>query len=227
MKMSETWSGDLWLAKDYAIFHGSLGVSTIHAHHAHQLILAQNEPAHVEIGSDRVRASQIWIESMRSHAILTPLVSHYSVYAEPHAIDGQLLLKSISTNEITMSALNVTMDKLGRKPPLDTRVEHALRQVDLQLEGKISADKIAKSVHISLSQLERLFSAQLGLSVRRLVLWRRLRVALATTLQGWTLTEAAHAAGFADSAHLSRTMRSIFGIRADRSLAHMRLRLLN
>lgn len=225
--MSELWSGDLWLAKDYAIFHGSLGVSTVHAHHAHQLILAQGEHACVNIETDCVRSSRIWIESMRSHAILIPLPSHYSVYIEPHAIDAQVLLKNICTTEVTMQALSATMDQLTRKPSLDARVELALHQVDLQLEGKISADKVAKSVNISLSQLERLFSAHLGLSIRRLVLWRRLRLALATTLQGWTLTEAAHAAGFADSAHLSRTTRSMFGIRADRSLAHMRLRLLD
>ena len=65
------------------------------------------------------------------------------------------------------------------------------------------------------------------LSVRRLVLWQRLRVALQLALGGSSLTEAATCAGFADSAHLSRSVRQQFGIRADRTLRHLRLRLLD
>ena len=43
-------------------------------------------------------------------------------------------------------------------------------------------------------------------------LWCRLRAAAEIAMRGSSLTEAAHAAGFADSAHLSRTFRSMFGI---------------
>ena len=71
--------------------------------------------------------------------------------------------------------------------------------------------------------LERLFAVQVGLSVRRLVLWRRLYLAFALALQGRSLTEAAHHAGFADAAHLSRSVRSLLGIRAGLSLPHLRL----
>jgi transcriptional regulator GlxA family with amidase domain len=37
-----------------------------------------------------------------------------------------------------------------------------------------------------------------------------------------SLTEAAMAAGFADSAHLSRSLRQQFGIRASEALRHLR-----
>ncbi|ENK9658868.1 TPA: helix-turn-helix domain-containing protein, partial [Pseudomonas aeruginosa] len=82
---------------------------------------------------------------------------------------------------------------------------------------------LARSASLSLSQLERLFAVQVGLSVRRLVLWRRLYLAFALALQGRSLTEAAHHAGFADAAHLSRSVRSLLGIRAGLSLPHLRL----
>ena len=42
----------------------------------------------------------------------------------------------------------------------------------------IRVAELARAAALSLSQLERLFSGQLGLSVRRLVLWQRLRMAL-------------------------------------------------
>ena len=76
----------------------------------------------------------------------------------------------------------------------------ALDRVDVLLSGKVSAAAVAEAAHLSLSQLERLFSARLGLPVRRLVLWRRLRLAIRGILLGSTLTQAAHGAGFADAA---------------------------
>ena len=90
----------------------------------------------------------------------------------------------------------------------------------------MSAQALAQAAHLSLSQLERLFSHQLGLPVRRLVLWRRLRVALQFALAGSTLTYAAHGAGFADSAHFSRTMKQLFGVTAAASLRQLDVQLL-
>ena len=106
-------------------------------------------------------------------------------------------------------------------------MQRALEQIDALLSGKVSAAAVAEAAHLSLSQLERLFSAQLGLPVRRLVLWRRLRLAIRFILLGSTLTDAAHGAGFADAAHFSRTMRSLFGVRADRSLRRLDVKLLD
>jgi len=48
--------------------------------------------------------------------------------------------------------------------------------------------------------------------MRPYVLWRRLLQVWTLLMRGETLAGAAHAAGFADSAHLSRTARSMFGL---------------
>ena len=63
--------------------------------------------------------------------------------------------------------------------------------------------------------------------MRRLVLWQRLRQALRLAMAGESLTNAAIAAGFADSAHFSRSVRKQFGIRADLTLRQLTLRLLS
>ncbi|EMX5506055.1 helix-turn-helix domain-containing protein, partial [Pseudomonas aeruginosa] len=117
------------------------------------------------------------------------------------------------------------LGRLARLPRrrLDRRVEKALAALDEQLAARVEAERLARSASLSLSQLERLFAVQVGLSVRRLVLWRRLYLAFALALQGRSLTEAAHHAGFADAAHLSRSVRSLLGIRAGLSLPHLRL----
>ncbi|MBL0952669.1 MAG: helix-turn-helix domain-containing protein, partial [Pseudomonas sp.] len=112
------------------------------------------------------------------------------------------------------------------RPVLDRRVEQALLDIDALLLEKIDALELASRVRLSLSQLERLFGDQVGLSIRRLVLWRRLRLALAMVLRGNNLTDAAHAANFADSAHFSRTVRSMFGIQA-RALHNLQPQLVD
>ena len=56
---------------------------------------------------------------------------------------------------------------------------------------------------------------QTGLPFRTYLLWQRLTKAVELFAAGSTLTDAAHDAGFADSAHLSRTFRRMFGIAAD------------
>lgn len=58
-----------------------------------------------------------------------------------------------------------------------------------------------------------LFKEQVGIPIRRYILWTRLQVSVQHVLQGETLTQAAHSAGFADSAHFSRTFSDMFGIR--------------
>jgi len=105
---------------------------------------------------------------------------------------------------------------------LSKKVER-IRALD---EQTLPAQELASTAALSISQLERLFSGSLKLSVRRLVLWQRLRVALQRALGGASLTEAALAAGFADSAHFTRSVRHQFGLSPGAALRHLRLRTL-
>lgn len=57
------------------------------------------------------------------------------------------------------------------------------------------------------------FAEVSGLPFRAYVRWLRLQRAVRTLADGSTLTEAAHWAGFSDSAHLTRTFVATFGVR--------------
>ena len=59
-----------------------------------------------------------------------------------------------------------------------------------------------------------LFVERTGLPFRTWVLWLRIQRAVELYAAGASLTVAAHEAGFADSAHLSRTFRRTFGLPA-------------
>jgi AraC-like DNA-binding protein len=135
-------------------------------------------------------------------------------YVEPGAFESESLQHALETADFSHERLEQTLRQLPRRQADDERVQRALHTLDQQLSGKVSAQSLAQAAHLSLSQLERLFVSQLGVPVRRLVMWRRLRRALDLALNGHTLTQAAHGAGFADSAHFSRTMKQLFGVTA-------------
>jgi AraC-like DNA-binding protein len=103
--------------------------------------------------------------------------------------------------------------------------EHAAEAVDPRIQAvmtllqekllvqKVTIKELARHACLSESRLMHLFSRQIGIPLRRYGLWLRVLTAMRFIAQGkLSLTEAAHSAGFADSAHLSRTYRSMFGL---------------
>lgn len=219
--MKAEWSGRLWLGRDYGLILGELGRTAPHAHYAHQLMLCAR-PITVSLDGQVTTAHHLFIPSRQTHAILDTEGEVKVLYAEPAVFDTAHLQHLLIHEQLSLEGLR----QLPRRTLDDPRVERALAALDQQLSGKVSAHALAEAAHLSLSQLERLFSDQLGLPVRRLVLWRRLRIALQLALAGGTLTDAAHGAGFADSAHFSRTMKQLFGVTAAASLRQLEVQLL-
>jgi AraC-like DNA-binding protein len=94
---------------------------------------------------------------------------------------------------------------------LDPRVEAVLTRLRGSDRRQIPVADLAHEVHLSPSRLATLFREQVGLPIRRYVLWLRLISAIELLGSGMDATGAAHGAGFADSPHLTRTFRSMFG----------------
>ena len=72
--------------------------------------------------------------------------------------------------------------------------------------------ELARLLGLSPDRFRHIFARDMNLPYRRYRLWLRLQTAVAHAQSGASLTEAAHAAGFADSSHLTRTFREMFGI---------------
>lgn len=224
--MKPEWSGRLWLGHDYGLILGQLGRTAPHGHYAHQLMFCTGRPFTVGLDGRVITAHRLLIPSRQPHAILQADDEVLVLYAEPVAFAIEPLQSLLELTEPSLETLDTHLRQLPRQPLDDPRLARALHSLDQHLTGKVSAQALADAAHLSLSQLERLFTQQLGLPVRRLVLWRRLRVALHLALAGSSLTEAAHGAGFADSAHFSRTMKQLFGVTAGASLRQLQVRLL-
>jgi AraC family transcriptional regulator len=94
----------------------------------------------------------------------------------------------------------------------DRRVLAMIEFARQNLEGSVTLPLAAASVNLSQSRASHLFVAHTRLPFKAYVLWLRLQRAVAPYAAGSSLTEAAHNAGFADSAHFSRTFRRTFGL---------------
>jgi len=98
------------------------------------------------------------------------------------------------------------------REPTDPRVLAAIQYIQERVGQAISLEEIAAVANLSPSRFRHLFVAETGMPLRTYLLWRRLLHVWTFLMQGETLARAAHAAGFADSAHLTRTSRTMFGL---------------
>jgi AraC-like DNA-binding protein len=94
----------------------------------------------------------------------------------------------------------------------DERILRAVAYVNANLDKTITLDGVADAAFLSPSRFRHLFVEQAGMGLRPYVLWRRFMKVWELMQRGETLSTAAHAAGFADSAHLTRTSWQMFGL---------------
>lgn len=108
---------------------------------------------------------------------------------------------------------------LQPRPPADGRIAEVLRQVDQTPAAFGRLQDAATLTGLSASRFRARFQAEAGLPFRRYRLWRRMAQVMRTVAQGGSLTDAALAAGFASSSHLSSTFKRMFGVSAKQVLA--------
>ncbi len=94
----------------------------------------------------------------------------------------------------------------------DPRIRRIITILKQSPDKKANIEAVARQVGLSESRLIHLFTYQVGVPPRRYALWLRLLDAIDEIVNGASFTDAAYAAGFSDSAHLSRTFRKMFGL---------------
>lgn len=134
---------------------------------------------------------------------------------EPLLSRLRTILARADDSSTARDAYQGTLDELAEggspSPPIDPRIRKVLAIIKSDFLSTPPAAKLAAAVGLSSGRLIHLFTREMGLPIRRYILWLRLRDVLISVAAGATLTQAAHHAGFSDSAHLSRTFRGMFG----------------
>ncbi len=127
------------------------------------------------------------------------------------ALDARLdAARMVEAGAAALALLSGTTTEPARE--LDARLARALDHIRRHIRSPISLADAAAVATLSESRFRHLFVAETGCSFRAYLLWQRINVAIEAVMAGATWTEAAHEAGFADSAHLTRTHKRMFGI---------------
>ena len=93
----------------------------------------------------------------------------------------------------------------------DDRILRAISHINSHLDASLTLDEVAAVACLSPGRFRHLFVEQTGTPLRPYILWRRFLSGLELVAAGESASAAAHAAGFADAAHLTRTCRRMFG----------------
>jgi AraC-like DNA-binding protein len=86
--------------------------------------------------------------------------------------------------------------------------------------------RLSREAGLSPRQMRHAFARDVGIPMRAYLRWKRVRRAVAAVEAGANLSAAAVAAGFADSAHLSRVFRQHFGMAPAQGMHSVRWRTL-
>ena len=127
---------------------------------------------------------------------------------------GQAWLGDKDPDKVRAACVQIVRDlaQTSAREPADPRVLAAIQYIHDRVDQAIRLEEVAAVAKLSPSRFRHLFVAETGMPLRTYLLWRRLLHVWTLLMQGETLSHAAHASGFADSAHLSRTARTMFGL---------------
>jgi AraC-like DNA-binding protein len=114
----------------------------------------------------------------------------------------------------TARAAMEAITRFGERPGPDARIRRIIDHAASHPGQPLGLVAESAGVYLSPSRLRHLFVEQTGLAFKTYMLWQRLVRAVELYSNGVSLTEAAHAAGFADSAHFSRVFKRTFGLPA-------------
>lgn len=183
----------------------------VHPHHRHQFdgcggsvaqLFVEPETAH---GRALLAAhSGGGIEAL-PEALVAPLIETLRTAYEHHATDGALIAAGQQGVAMLAGGAPLVLE-------VDPRITRVVEWLQAHRGASVTLAEVARIAHLSPSRFRHLFMAQTGTSLRAYVLWQRIGSAIGAAMAGMSWTDAAQEWGFADSAHLSRTCRRMFGI---------------
>jgi AraC family transcriptional regulator len=223
------------------LYLGPSTKTSLHRNHAATWLIAREGSLRVTLESGRLLEDQvIYLPSESEYATDLASSSIAALYWEPESASFQRTLEHFEdvprafacartdgseflrlheaattrdeADDLLTRLFGFTRLQAGPQSFVDARINTALAFLRDSPQDYDSIEALSERVHLSASRFAHLFKEVVGVPVRRYVLWQKMRRALDLAIAGDSLTTAALSAGFADSAHLSRSVRAMMGI---------------
>lgn len=240
------WTGSALLSTGMAAFVGAAGDNHLHHHYATQLVIGDQEPVDVVDQHGLVaRGGLVLCPAGVPHRVATTTASIGLLYVEPTIGLGRLasstaiqvlaqtvqpaLFRRLTATVAAQDAdaLRALIEDTIGEPlrPRAAGVARVQALIESTLFHPVPPPLAVAAAHAgcSPSRFSHQFSDEMGIAYRAFVKWRKLLAAIGAVAQGNDLTTAAHAGGFADSAHFSRTFRDMFGMAPGQLLSRLDL----
>jgi AraC-like DNA-binding protein len=219
---------------------GPGGASGFHAHHAMHVVLALTGELGVRTDGDERRAAGVVTPPDVRHSIDARGVDVLLVFLDPEseagatlarALGGQVrlleggerdrllegaepaeLMRGGGTDWTRRAADVLGVGGLPARRAVHPKVKKLLALLRTLPPGAdTSLEALGGAVGLSPGRLMHAFTESVGIPLRPYLQWLKLQRAAAAISGGTPLAEAAHAAGFADAAHMTRTFRQTLG----------------
>jgi AraC-like DNA-binding protein len=222
-----------------------MGDNRMHAHHALQLVLAPFGTVTVSVlGNGDLTAAGLLIDADLPHRVwsghaLVLFVDRESQLGEAMAhacVQGLRVLTpqeraavlgvwphSTSANlGALLAALGMNASPRAATGERTNRLRRLLDSLPGRSDLRITLSTLASEAALSPSHFRHRVREIVGMPLRPYLRWLRLRRAMMSAAGGADLSRAAQDAGFADAAHLTRTMQRHFGVPPRAILAALR-----
>ncbi len=120
----------------------------------------------------------------------------------------------LSSNQIQnrIARLLTPFASLRHEAFLDERIEKIINAIKQSETCSVKFFTLLELCALSESRLIHLFKKEIGINIRKYMLWCRTTKAIAALTTGASIKQSAKIAGFTDAAHLNRTFVSMYGI---------------
>ncbi len=231
----QTWVGKAVIRPKIGAFYGFAGDNALHRHWVHQLSFGLADRVRIETDGAKWHGAGFVIQAGTYHRLLPGKV--LSIYIDPVTETGRAVSKAFQPAPaspvlpLENQLVKTILDRLDQIPldeildgflerpgdavsrPRDPRLLKVIEALtSLGFGERLSRNQLALVAGVSEGRFSHWFREQTGLPARSYRKWLCLIRGIEEIRVRKTLTEVAHAAGFSDHSHFTRTCVDMFGI---------------
>jgi len=128
--------------------------------------------------------------------------------------NGIFVKTNFAKKDTLFSEIKNLSRKNDLKTPTDERISESIKFIEEnELEYKNLISELTSKVLLSNSRLSHLFKEHIGISIKKYLVWNRLRQAINQYLNdSANLTEVSLQSGFFDQAHMANSFKNVLGV---------------